>query len=391
MPLSFTPLSLDAPLDAYDAQAAQLLAAHAEGDAEALGLLHRTLPRFLDDTVTWLPRPLTPDNIRAATLDRNDARLAIARLYSFRDWEALATLVGEIADTASPVHTFERAVEAVITGDAESLGALLRAYPDLVSRRSTRVTCHDPPVHGATLLHYLAANGVEGFRQQSPPNAVAIARLLLERGAAADALAGMYGGENPTLSMLVSSTPPARDGVQVPLVHVLLDHGANPDGVGSGAWRSPLLTALVFGFGEAAEALVERGAMVDDLVKAAGLGRVDDVRVRLAQATADARHRAFALASLRGQLDVVTLLLAAGEDVNRYNPEGFHSHGTPLHHAAASGKLDLVKLLITHGARTDVRDTLWNGTPLGWAEHEGKEEVVAHLRGLAPVGEREGS
>ena len=49
-------------------------------------------------------------------------------------------------------------------------------------------------VHHATLLHYVAANGVEDFRQQSPPNAVTGARRLLEAGAEVDALADTYDG-----------------------------------------------------------------------------------------------------------------------------------------------------------------------------------------------------
>jgi len=34
--------------------------------------------------------------------------------------------------------------------------------------------------HGATLLLYVGANLVEGYRQKSPPNAVEVARVLLE-------------------------------------------------------------------------------------------------------------------------------------------------------------------------------------------------------------------
>lgn len=49
-------------------------------------------------------------------------------------------------------------------------------------------------VHHATLLHYGAANGVEDFRQQSTPNAVTVARRLLEAGAKVDALADTYDG-----------------------------------------------------------------------------------------------------------------------------------------------------------------------------------------------------
>jgi hypothetical protein len=94
-------------------------------------------------------------------------------------------------------------------------------------------------VHGATLLHYVAANGVEDERQRSPGNAPAIAKMLLEAGADPNALCDAYESRCTTLSLLVSSRPP-----------------------------------------------------VDTLAACAGLGRFDDVRRMLPQATADDRHRA---------------------------------------------------------------------------------------------------
>ncbi len=39
------------------------------------------------------------------------------------------------------------------------------------------------------------------------------------------------------------------------------------------------------------------------------------------------------------------------------------------------------QLLLAHGARTDIRDTLWNGTALGRAVHTGKREIEDYLRG----------
>jgi hypothetical protein len=120
------PPAWDAPLAAYEAQAEQLLAGHAAGVPQALQLLHETLPRFLDDTVTWLPRPLSPEQIRDTAITLDEARLAVARRYSFRDWESLATLTAEVARETSPVRRFEHAVHAVITGDAATL-RMLRA------------------------------------------------------------------------------------------------------------------------------------------------------------------------------------------------------------------------------------------------------------------------
>ncbi len=84
---------------------------------------------------------------------------------------------------------FTQAVHAVIDGDEEGLRALLKANPKLVHHRSEAL-------HAATLLHYVAANGVENQLQRSPRNATTLARIMLEAGAEADAIA-MIGG-SPT-------------------------------------------------------------------------------------------------------------------------------------------------------------------------------------------------
>jgi hypothetical protein len=166
---------------------------------------------------------------------------------------------------------FEAAVDAVVEGRCDELRALLRDHPQLATSRSLRE-------HHATLLHYVAANGVEQYRQKSPPNAVEIANTLLEAGADVDALADTYAGgtTETTLNLLVSSVHPHEARVQVPLVHALLDHGAAVNGIANDC--SPLVTALAFWYSGAAAALVERGARVDTIATAAGMGRLDMVR-----------------------------------------------------------------------------------------------------------------
>lgn len=272
-----------------------------------------------------------------------------------------------------PEAVFEAAVEAVVAGDLPALERLLAATPALVHARSSRP-------HRATLLHYVAANGVEDERQRTPPNAPLVAKTLLAAGAEVDALADCYGGEVTTLSLLVSSCHPARAGVQVALVDTLVDFGAAVEDRGTGHWISPLRTALAFGYEDAAEALIRRGAPITELAVAAGLGRLDEVARRLPAATAEDRHRGLALAAQQGHVEVVRLLLDHGEDPDRYNPEGNHSHSTPLHQAALAGRLDTVKLLVERGARLDLEDTLYHATPLGWAEHGQQEEVARFLR-----------
>src|SRR5262249_29370395 len=164
--------------------------------------------------------------------------------------------------------------DAIVSGDAETLKSLMS--PELVRERSASP-------HRATLLHYLAANGVEDERQKTPANAVEIATILLRAGSEVDATAFMYGGEQTTMCMLVSSGHPAKAGLQVALVDTLADFGAAVDG-------APLMTALAHGYGDAARALVRRGSRVDNLAAAAGLGRFEDASRMLPDADAETRH-----------------------------------------------------------------------------------------------------
>ena len=133
---------------------------------------------------------------------------------------------------------------------------------------------------------------------------------------------------------------------------------------------------------EAADALVKRGAPIDTLAAAAGLGRLDDVRRMLPSADANDRHRALALAAQCGHADVVGALIDAGEDPNRFNPPGTHSHSPPLHQAIAAGHLNVVRLLIERGARLDIKDTIYQGTPLGWAHYCNQPEIASYLSSL---------
>ena len=383
--MTFSPLHVRAGLREYQQQAEDLLNAWRAGDADAIQLVRHRHPGFLRMDIPWLPRKLSDAEVRSTRFQLVDAQSAVARCYDFDSWHRLEEHVAEVTRNGSPVARFESAVDAVVDGDLGALTALLGREPDLVRARSARVTHFDPPVHRATLLHYVAANGVEGYRQKTPPNAVDVARGLLRAGAEVNALADMYGGHHTTLSMLVSSRPPATAGLQVALIDVLIDSGAAAEGRGSGDWASPLMTALAFGFDTAAEALVRRGARVDTLAAAAGLGRLDDAGRLLPSASSEERHRALALAAQQGHVRIVGLLLDAGENPDRRNPRGLHGHSTPLHQAVWSGRNAVVRLLVERGARLDIRDAIHEATPLGWAEYVGRKEMADYLRARGAV------
>jgi len=376
-------LPFRARLADYEAQADRLLEAWKAGtDRDLMNVVVQKHPKFLRTDVPWAQKRMTDAEIRAVAIDRDDAKLAVARWYEFNDWAALADYTASVTPDDSPITRFETAVEAVINGDAAALRSLLAADPDLVRARSTRVNDFDPPMHRSTLLHYVAANGVEGHRQKTPPNAVEIATLLLKAGAEADAVSYAYGGECTTMSLLVSSCHPANAGLQSALVDTLVDFGAAVEPRGRGTWTSPLLTALAFGYLATAETLVRRGAAVGSVAAASGLGRIDDVRRLLPGASVEDRHRALALAAQHGHVAIVRLLLDAGEDPNRLNPKGNHAHSTPMHQAALQGHVDVVRTLVQYGARVDIKDTIWDGTPLGWAIYCKQPAVADYLRSV---------
>ena len=346
----------------YAAESEQLLTALKAGAETALMRFKWEHPRYRG-------RPLRDVDPGLTTLD--DARLVIAREHSFNSWGEL-TAFAEVVARDPDVAAFESAVDALVTGDLGTLSSLVRQHPWLTQARSRRR-------HHATLLHYVGANGVEQGRQQTPANAVEATRMLLAAGAEVDARADLYDGQCTTLSMVISSSHPAVAGVQAALADTLLDHGAALEGRDS---RNPsaVTTALAFGYLDTAKVLADRGAPIRTAAVAAGLGQLDAVQRLLPAADATTRQAALALAVQHGHLAVVELLLDAGVDPNRYNPEGHHAHSTPLHQAVSSGHFAVVRLLIESGARLDIRDTIYDGTPLAWAEYLGRPEIASYLR-----------
>jgi hypothetical protein len=178
--MDITPLPFRAGLAQCKKQATDLVKAYRSGDPKVMRSIRQLHPRLRGRANTNDRNDVTDSEIRSAKLTGADARSVVAHWYGFENWPRLARQVEALTRKDSGVLQFESAVEAIITGNVDTLQSLLSENPALVRLRSTRE-------HHATLLHYVAANGVEGFRQKTPKNAVHVAEILLKSGADVDA------------------------------------------------------------------------------------------------------------------------------------------------------------------------------------------------------------
>ncbi len=290
----------------------------------------------------------------------SEAQLFVARCHGFTSWPKFAKHLKDLARANSPVSQFEQAADAIVNGDLPALQHLLKANPALVRARS-------PREDRSTLLHYVSANGIEDYRQKTPPNIVAIAKLLLDSGAGVNAESDAYGGRSTTMGLTATSYHPEAAGAQIPLMELLLAYGAIIEG--PDRW-SAVNGCLHNGRGEAAAFLAARGARLD-LEGAAGVGRLDVVKTFVNEdgslrppATADQLQDAFAWACQFGHTAVADFLSSHSALLD--TRLGRHGQ-TGLHWAAYGGHADTVKLLLVRGASVAARDENFGGTPLGWA------------------------
>src|SRR6185436_12534604 len=249
-----------------------------------------------------------------------------------------------------------------------------------------------------TLLQCLVLDG------KDKPNAVEMAKVLIDAGAELDEPLGAAASIDHRA-----------------LAELLLDRGAAIDG--TGGW-TPLEEALYWDSRNAIALFLERGAKIQNLRTAAGLGRTDliegyfnsdgslkpeagriDWTFGNLETIAASNHppkgkqslldrvnawsqdrqgiinNAFVYACMHGHIDAAKLLLEKGAEINAI-PGGFNFAGTGLHYAALNGHRPMVRFLLDHGADRTIRDTKVNSTPAGWAEHGGHKDLLDVLRGV---------
>ena len=278
---------------------------------------------------------------------------------------------------------FHPAIEAMHAAGVEKLRALIAADPSLATSRSSR--------SHPTLLQALVLDG------KDRPKNIEMVQVLIDAGAELN---------EPLVAAASIDNRAAAE--------LLLDHGAVIDG--TGRW-SPLEEALYWNSRNTLVLLLERGAKVQNLRTAAGLGRTDliesyfnaDGSLKLEAGKIDwpfgnldsiacSNHdaagqqslsdrvnswsqdqqgivnNAFIYACMHGHLDAAWMLLDKGAEINVI-PGGFDYAGTGLHYAALNGHRPMVEFLLAHGADRSIKDTKVNSTAAGWADHGGHPDL----------------
>jgi len=264
-------------------------------------------------------------------------------------------------DITDPI--FLQAVEAIDAGNISLLKDLLDKYPRLVHDR-----INTPNEEGyfkdPYLLWFVADNPIR--HPKLPANITEITASIIQKQKQENVYT-LKSQLDYTLGLVATGRIPRESGVQIALMDLLIDEGATP-GKGAGA--------LAHGNKEAAAHLIERGGKLT-LSVAIGLDRINDVMHLLNDASPSEKQIALMTAAFYGKADMIDLLLKHGADPNGYieSSSGFHSHASPLHQAVYSGSLESVKRLVEAGARTDLTDKVYHGTPPGWALYMQEEEA----------------
>ncbi len=249
---------------------------------------------------------------------------------------------------------FIQAVEAIDTGNAALMATLLREHPRLVQ---DRLDNHEEGYFkNPYLMWFVADNPIR--HECLPGNILEIMQLILE-AAKASAGENLPDQVNYTLGLVATGRIPRESGLQNAMMDLLIEAGGRPDnGIG----------ALAHGNPEAAAHLIEKGGELT-LPAAVGLG-MDTAQLLGAAADSD-KELALLVAAYYGKAPAIVMLISGGVDVNARPDDykGFHSHASALHQAVASGSLESVRLLVEAGARLDVIDGIYHGTPLGWADY----------------------
>ncbi len=357
---------------------------------------------------------------RANRIPLDQAQLTVARAYGFSSWPRL-------------VHYLRDAAELSIDP-----GALDENNLDTADRfcswASLRYNETDAPPRWQAAAKLLGSerNLVDEhiWAAASAADPAVLAQHLTNRPTLANTSGGPFGWV-PLMYLCYSRVPLGRSADDVlTSATLLLDAGADPNAGYLWCGMSTPFTVLtgVFGEGEQgprrqprhrfapelATLLLDRGAhpadqqtlynrmfRADDshleLLFARGLAEAGpspwELRLGEAMETrAEMWSRQIGWAAEHGFTGRLDLLARHGIDVSGVrvvvpvfpnDPNVFDDDGaTPLHQAAWSGDLELIRRLLDAGADATITDRRFGSTPLDWAEHAYQTEAADLLRGV---------
>jgi ankyrin repeat protein len=288
-----------------------------------------------------------------------------------------------------------------------------------------------------TVLTGVFASGEGGGDEHHPehPQAMALAALLLERGADPNDGQALYnrqfGDDDRHLVLLLrhglgrgdggpwrarlgrAQDSPAQMTRQLlwwAIVHdqrarvrLLTAHGTDITSPYPGRMeclrffdgRTPAEVAALCGHADLLGYLVAQGAAPPrltgpDALVAACLRADRPAVAALSDQAAAARAQRpglIAWAAASGKHGAIPLLAGLGWDVNalgRTDAPAEQPWETALHYAAGQGDTGLTRLLLSLGADPAIPDARFDSTPLGWARHFGRAETAALLAPLTP-------
>jgi ankyrin repeat protein len=296
-------------LDNLRKAAKRWLKALRDGDADARARLARAYPNA--------PEPIT----------LRDVQHALARERGHESWIALKEALADGASRESPLTAL---LAAANRGDAERVAAILDEHPNVVNERGL-LTGHTGL---RTALHFGVAHE-------------AVVKTLLDRGA------------DPNVRDEGDNAFPihfAAERGNLPIVRLLIEHGADPIGAGTGHELDVVGWAVCFDYAtqsEVARYLLAHGAKYT-LLTAVALGEVGVIR-DLARSGADLNQRMdrtnhrrtpLHLAVVKKQPAALAALIDLGADPTLEDAVGL----TPMDQAALMGERDTAQLLIDRGA-----------------------------------------
>ncbi|KAF5705145.1 ankyrin repeat-containing protein [Fusarium mundagurra] len=254
-------------------------------------------------TVDYDPNPVVPKDVTHVDFQDDTGRTALSFAAQAGDVEAMDKLFDrqadvELADTDGHTPLLWAACE----GHEEAVKCLVD--------HGARIEVKDEP-YGRTALSWAAANGHTG-----------VARILRLKGADVNAADDM---NHTPLSLAASTT-------NEDVLRLLLDASPDLETTDHKTLRTPLHWAAFRNRPANVELLLKYGADIE--------------------ATATGFKTALYVASAKGYLDVVQLLLEKGADTKASDPI---LHQAPLSVAAQFGHEDVVRVLLAHGAEVEAK------------------------------------